>query len=228
MSVRVDVLQHVSGDAVLDVARELLLVQLAVLLLQRVHVLGDGLAEDLVSVGLRVVLLVLAVVSVEAGVLVGDVQTAVVRSLQHCEHTSACRRATQTHVQIAAERTLLTQLSHVVSALLALARLDLTVHSLVALVHLIRSQLRQQTTSHQQTCAVGSGVVRQTQLHTVARKLRRRCCAQHTITDDLSRHDLGNHLVVRDTDHQTVLGSVVLVLGLNDQSLTSIVVGLSL
>ena len=226
--VRVDLLQHVSLDAVLDVARELLLVQLRVLLLQLVHVLRDRRAEDLIAVLLRVVLLVLAAVAIEAGVLVRDVQTAVVRALQHREHARSRRRAAQTHVQVAAERTLLAQLRHVVRLLLALAGLHLAVHLLVALVHLRHAQLRQKTASHQQTRAVGSSVVRQTQLHSVAGELRRGSSAQNAVTDDLGRHDLGNHLVVGDAHHQAVLGGVVLVLGLDDQSLTSVVVGLSL
>ena len=226
--VRVDLLQHVSLDSVLDVARELLLVELRVLLLQLVHVLRDGGAEDLVAVLLRVVLLVLAAVAIEASVLVRDVQTTVVRALQHSEHAGSRRRAAQTHIQVAAERTLLAQLRDEVRLLLALAGLHLTVHLLVALVHLGHAQLRQQTASHQQTRAVRSSVVRQTQLHSVAGKLGRRGSAQNAVTNDLSRHDLSNHLVVGDAHHQAVLGGVVLVLGLDDQSLTSVVVGLTL
>ena len=228
VGVGIDLLEHVSLDAVLDVSRELLLVELRVLLLQLVHVLRDGLAEDLIAMLLRVVLLVLAAVAIEASVLVRNVQTAVVRSLQHCEHARSRRRATQTHIQVAAERTLLAQLRYVVRLLLSLAGLHLTVHLLVALVHLSHAQLRQQTTSHQQTRAVRGSVVRQTQLHSVARELSRGSSTQHTVTSDISRNNLGNHLVVGDAHHQTVLGGVVLVLRLDDQSLTGIVIGLTL
>ena len=158
----------------------------------------------------------------------GDVQTTVVAALQRGEQASTRRRAAQTHIQVAAERTLLAQLRHVVRLLLALARLDLAVDLLVALVHLRHAQLRQQTSRAQQTRAVGGSVVGQTQLHAVAGQLRGSGRAQHTVTNDLRRHDLGDHLVVGDAHHQSVLGGVVLVLGLDDQSLAGIVIGLAL
>ena len=228
VGIGVDVLQHIAGDSVLDVARELLLVQLGILLLQSVHVVGNGLTEDLVAVSLSVVLLVLTAVTVETLVAVGNIQTTIVAALQHGEHASTGRGAAQTHIQVAAEGTLLAQLGDVVRLLLSLASLDLSVDLLVALVHLGHAQLGQQTASAQQTRAVSSGVVGQTQLHSVTRKLSGGGGAEHTVSNDLSRNDLSNHLVVGDTGHESVLGGVVLVLGLDDQSLTSVVVGLSL
>ena len=192
VGIGVDVLQHIAGDSVLDVARELLLVQLGILLLQSVHVVSNGLTEDLVAVSLSVVLLVLTAVTVETLVAVGNIQTTIVAALQHGEHASTGRGAAQTHIQVAAEGTLLAQLGDVVRLLLSLASLD------------------------------------QTQLHSVTRKLSGGGGAEHTVSNDLSRNDLSNHLVVGDTGHESVLGGVVLVLGLNDQSLTSVVVSLSL
>ena len=48
------------------------------------------------------------------------------------------------------------------------------------------------------------------------------------ITLELSVDDLTDDVLVGETDNQSILGRVVLVLGLNDESLTSIVIGLTL
>ena len=228
VGVGVDLLEHVSSDTGLDVARELLLVHLGVLLLEAVHVLGDGLSEDLIAVSLSVVGLLLAVVTVEADVTVGDIETSIVATLQHGEHTGSGGSAAETNIEVAAERTLLTELSHVVGLLLTLAGLDLSIDLLVTLVHLSHAELGQQTASAQETGAVSSGVVGETELHSVAGELSRGGRADHAVTNDLGSDDLSNDLVVGDTGHESVLGSVVLVLGLDDQSLTSIVISLSL
>lgn len=228
VGVGVDLLEHVSGDSGLDVARELLLVHLGVLLLEGVHVLGDGLSEDLVAVSLSVVGLLLAVVTVEADVTVGDIETSIVAALQHGEHTSSGGSTAETNIEVAAERTLLADLSDVVGLLVTLAGLNLTIDLLVTLVHLSHAELGQQTASAQETGAVSSGVVGETQLHSIAGELSGGGRADHAVTNDLGSDDLGNDLVVGDTGHESVLGGVVLVLGLDDQSLTSVVVGLSL
>lgn len=52
--------------------------------------------------------------------------------------------------------------------------------------------------------------------------------SQNDITLDLGINDLTDDIGVSDTDNETVLGGVVLVLVLDDQTLTSIVIGLSL
>jgi hypothetical protein len=48
------------------------------------------------------------------------------------------------------------------------------------------------------------------------------------ISRDLGVHDLGNDVLVCDTDNQTVLGGVVLVFRLSDKTLAGIVVRLAL
>jgi hypothetical protein len=45
---------------------------------------------------------------------------------------------------------------------------------------------------------------------------------------ELGVDDLTDNVLVGETDNQSILGRVVLVLGLNNESLTSIVVGLTL
>jgi len=47
------------------------------------------------------------------------------------------------------------------------------------------------------------------------------------VTSDLGGDDLGDDVAVGEADHQAVLGSIVLVLGLGDEALAGVVVGLT-
>lgn len=228
VGVGVDVLHHITGDTSLNVARELLLVGFRILLLEGVHVITDSLTEDLITVSLSIIGLLLTVVTEEASVLVGDINTTIVAALEDSEHTSTGSGSAETHIEVAAERTLLTEFSNVVSLLLTFAGLDFTVNLLVALVHLSHTELGQKTSGAEETSAVSSSVVGETELDTITRKFSRGGVADDTITNDFSRNDLSNDLVVGNTGNKSVLGGVVLVLGLDNESLTSIVISLTL
>ena len=171
--------------------------------------------------------LLLTVVTVEAGVLVGDINTTIVATLKDGEDTSTSGGSAETDIEVAAERTLLAEFSNVVSSLFTFAGLDFTVDSFVTLVHFSHTELGQETSGAEETSAVSSGVVGKTELDTVARKFGRGGLADDAVTDDFSGDDLSNHLVVGNTGNKSVLGSIVLVLGLDDESLTSVVISLT-
>jgi hypothetical protein len=179
-------------------------------------------------VGLSIVALLLTVVTIETSVLVGNIKTTIVATLQDGEHTSTSGGTAETDIQIATEGTLLTNFSNVVSTLLTLTGLNFTINLFVALVHLSHTELSKKTAGTEKTSAVSSSIVGKTELHTITRKFSRGSSTHHTITNDLSRNNLSNDLVVGDTGNKSVLRGVVLILGLNDQSLTSIVIGLAL
>ena len=227
VSVGIDFFQHITGDTVLDIARELLLIAFVVFFLERVHVFSNSLAEDLVAVSFSIVGLFLTVVTIETGVLVGNINTTVVAALEDSEDTSTSGGSAETDIEVAAERTLLAEFSNVVSSLFTFAGLDFTVDSFVTLVHFSHTELGQETSGAEETSAVSSGVVGKTELDTVARKFGRGGLADDAVTDDFSGDDLSNHLVVGNTGNKSVLGSVVLVLGLDDESLTSVVISLT-
>lgn len=75
---------------------------------------------------------------------------------------------------------------------------------------------------------VGGGSPEITHLDSVLGQLVRVGGADNAISLNASVSDLGGDVPVGQTHNQTVLGSVVLVLVLEDQALASIVVGLSL
>ena len=53
-------------------------------------------------------------------------------------------------------------------------------------------------------------------------------CAENLVTADLRSDDLGDDVAVGEANDESVLRGVVLVLGLGDQALAGIVVGLAL
>jgi hypothetical protein len=52
--------------------------------------------------------------------------------------------------------------------------------------------------------------------------------AEDLVAGDLGGHDLADDVLVGEADDQAVLGSIVLVLGLGDEALTGVVIGLAL
>lgn len=101
--VRVDLLHILSADAVREVRRELLLETLVVFLLQRLHVLRNVTAVDVLLEGLGVELLRLHVKAREALFRVRDEDTAVGRALHRTEDTVTGSSAAETDVQEALE-----------------------------------------------------------------------------------------------------------------------------
>ena len=159
-----------SGEAGRTVALELLLnelgelrlVPLRVLLLEQLHVLRHMPAEDVLLVGLGVVLLAVAIVAREALLRVRDVEAAVHGALERTEHAVARRRAHKPNVEHAGERA---------RAVLVLHEEHLTVRLLLPLVLLVELELLEETASAQQARRVARGVVRQPHLDAVLRQL---------------------------------------------------------
>lgn len=132
--VRVDLLHVLGTDAIGKVGRELLLeagkevrstyftklgiadVPLVILLLKRLHVLRDVTTVDVLLQNLSVELLGLRVVARETLLVVGNEEATVGGTLEGTEHTGTSRRALETDVKVALERTrrilLISRLSH--------------------------------------------------------------------------------------------------------------------
>lgn len=103
----VEFLQPVGFDVVVDVALELRLVALLVVVGQRFHVLGHVPAEDVFPQRLRLQLLGLDVEPRESVFRVRDQDPPVRRSLHGPEHARPGRGARQADVQVAFERSTL-------------------------------------------------------------------------------------------------------------------------
>eukprot|EP00756_Hemistasia_phaeocysticola_P039785 Hpha_TRINITY_DN16831_c1_g1::TRINITY_DN16831_c1_g1_i14::g.151780::m.151780 len=207
----------VRGETGLEVLPEVGLELVGVLLLHRLHPLTHVVAQDARAQlpGVEVA----TPETREAPLAVGDEETTVDGALQHREHTVAHGRAGETDVEESLEGAALALLLDLVV---------LTSHLLHPSVRVRQALEGQQTTRAQQTSGVAGGVVGEPRRDPVLLQLvgvRRRVRA---VALELSAHDLGDHVPVGDTGHQTELGGEVLVLVLSDQQAALLVVSLSL
>lgn len=223
MGVGVDLLEGVGIDVVLDVLDELGVEALLVVVGETLHVLSDVTTEDVLAEGLGVELLGLNVETGEAGLGVGDEDTTVGGTLHGSEDTGTSGGTGQTNVK--------ESLEGAASAIVGLDGLSESVLSVSLLDTgelLIEVELLQGAASEQETSGVGSGPVGQTLGDTIALELVGVGGSEDLVTGDLGPDDLGDDVAVGEADDQTVLGRGVLVLGLGDEALTGVVVGLTL
>ena len=92
---------------------------------------------------------------------------------------------------------------------------------------LVNAELLEDTAGNEKTSGISGGPVGQTVLDTVSLQLMGVSGSEDLVTRDLRGDDLDDDVAVGEADDKSVLGSIVLVLGLGDQSLAGIVIGLS-
>jgi hypothetical protein len=223
VGISVDLLKVTSLNLVLNVLGELGLVALLILIGEGLHVLSDVATDNVVLEGLGVELLGLNVVTGETALGVGDEDTTVGGTLHGSEDTVTGGGADKTNIKEGLE-----------GAALAIVGLDglgesvLTSGLLDTLELLIKTELLEDTAGKEQTGSVGSSPVGQTLVNAVLGELVSVGRGEDLVTRDLGVDDLGNDVAVGEADNHAVLGRIVLVLGLGDQTLASIVVGLTL
>lgn len=206
MSLGVHLLHVVSIDTGLDELGELALVLLG-LLSELAHVVGNVATENVATEDLSIEGLLLGVPAGEALLAVGNVNTAINGTLEGTKDLGTSGGAAKTNIEEGLE-------------------------GAGTLLHVelggLNAEGVQGTASAEQTSAVSSGVVGETNLDTVSGELVGVSRGQDHVTLDLGIHELADDVGVREADDETVLGGVVLVLVLDDQALASIVVSLSL
>ena len=189
------------------------------LLLHLLSVLGNHTTLDVALEGLGVQRLVLEIVAGVALVVVGDVETAVDSALEGGEDARTRGGAHETGVEVALERTTLPVLSlHVVVIAKVLG---------VALVRLGEVVLGQEAARAQETGGVGGGIVGEARLHAVLGKLVGVRRADGHVTLDGGVDHLADDIAVGEANGEPVLGRVVLVLVLQGEALTGVVVRLA-
>lgn len=217
----VQLLQSISLDLVVDVALELGLVSLLIIIGKSLHVLSDVATEDVFAEGLGVELLGLDIVTRESVLGVGDENASVGSTLHGTEDTGTSGCAVETDIKESLEwASALT--------LRSLGELVLSISLLNTLELLVHAELDEDTAGDQETSAVGGSPVGKTVLDAVGLELVGVGSAEDLVASDLGGHDLHDDVAVGETDDEAVLGRIVLVLGLGDETLTGIVIGLSL
>lgn len=223
VSLSINLLEVTGIDLVLDVFGELAAVALLIVVGEGLHVLRDVATEDVVAEGLSVELLRLDVVTGEAVLGVGDEDTTVGSTLHGTEDTGTSGGTDKTNVEEGLEGA-----AGAIVGLDGLGELVLTIGLLNTGELLVKAELLEGTAGKEQTGGIGGSPVGQTLGDTIALELVGVGAGEHLITGDLRVDDLGDDVAVGEAHNETVLGSVVLVLGLGDQALTSIVVCLAL
>lgn len=221
VSGRVDLLNVLRSDVVGEVGGELLLEALVVLLLEVLHVLGNVATDNVLLENLGVEGLGLGVEAGEALLVVGDEDATVRGTLHGTEDTVTGRGAAETDVEVSLEGAGL-----VVAE--GLDELELTRRLGETLVLVGEAELDKGTASDKETSGVSGGPVGETVLDAVLGELLRRSVGKNKVTLELGVDDLANNLTVGDANDEAVLGRGVLVLGLGDETLTSVVVSLTL
>jgi hypothetical protein len=239
VDLRVELLKTVSLEVVIDVAAELGLVALLIVVGERLHVLGNVATEDVLAEGLGVELLGLNVEAGEAILRVRDEEATVGSTLHGTEDTGTGGSADETDIQEDLEWAALLTID-----LGGLSECELTISLLNTGESLIQFELLERATSEKETSAVSGGPVSKAVLRklegaifqwredayseSVGLELVGVRGHEDLVAADLGAHDLSNDVAVGEADDEAVLGRIVLVLGLGRQALAGIVVGLSL
>lgn len=149
-----------------------------------------------------------------------DIETAINGTLHSAEDPSTGRCTRQTNIQEATERSW-----PIIDGLhqIFLAR-DISTPT----VQRLQAQLVQNTTSDQQAGAIGGRIVSETNLDTITRQLMRVGGTHNAISLDAGIRDLTSDVAVADADNQTIFRGVILVLVLEDETLTGLVIGFTL
>jgi hypothetical protein len=219
--VLVQLLQSLGLYLVINITLELGLVTLLIIIGEGLHVLSNVPTEDVLAEGLGVKLLGLDVKTWEAVLGVGDENASIGSTLHGTEDTGTSGCAVKTNIKESLEWS---------SGLVTLRRLGKLVFSiglLNTLEILIHAELLEHTTGDQQTSAVCGGPVGKTVLDAIGLELVGVCGTEDLVASDLGGYNLHDDVAVGEADDETVLGRIVLVLGLGDETLACIVIGLS-
>jgi hypothetical protein len=153
---------------------------------------------------------------------VRDVETTVGGTLHGTEDAGTSGGADKTDVEVALEGAALLAVD-----LSGLGLGELAISLLNTGEGLVEAELDKSATGDKKTNAVGGGPVGKTVGDVVGLELVGVGGDEDLVAGDLGGDDLGDDVAVGEADHQAVLGRIVLVLGLGDETLAGVVVGLT-
>jgi len=216
----VHIFKTISVDTGGDELRELLGISFLILFLEVTHVLSNVSTEDVVAVNLGISFKLVTFTLLGTGettVVVGDVKTTITSTLQGTEDTRTSGSSTKTDIEEGLER----------SGTIIIG-FDVVVFTInLGLSFVIKAKLGVDTTGKEETSAISSGIVGQTDLDTISGKLMGVGASEDNIVVHIGLDDLADDILAGDADDETVLGGLVLVLILGNQTLTGIVVSLA-
>ena len=203
---------------------------LLVLLSELVHVLSDVTTEDVLASDLEVGLsTLLSGGTGETASGVGNVDTTIASTLDGSEDTRTGGGAVKTNIKDSLEgATGVSINTRLIDGLsISLTNVVVTVHGILGAEE-GKLEVSVDLASKEETGSIGSSPRVEAELEAIAGKLVAVSSADNAVTVDVGSNDSNNNITVGETNNETVLGSSVLVLVLPDETLTSVVVGLSL
>mmetsp|Transcript_15912 Transcript_15912/g.20137 ORF Transcript_15912/g.20137 Transcript_15912/m.20137 type:complete len:297 (+) Transcript_15912:312-1202(+) len=226
MHTLIKLLQTIRFYVLGNVASKLLLVLLVIFLLQVLHVLTNVSSKDTLLVHISIIILAITIVSGETLLRVRNVKSTICGTLESTKNTASSGSSLAPNIEESAEGTLvLINLIHKVSFLVPLSLDHFSIHLRVSLIHIVQTNLLQQTPRTEQSGAVRSSVVLQSNLESVPTQLGGCSGSQNAIAIDERVGDLTNNLTVGKSNDETVLGGLVLVLGLGAETFALAVIG---
>lgn len=207
VSVGVHTFKVISRNTSLNEAAELLGISFRLIFRQLTHVISDVTSEDVLTNDFTVSSVLFLVKTGETLFAVRNIETGIDGTLHGGKDLGTSGGTGKTHIE---------------------ESLESTTTVLLVEFSLVQTELGKSTTSAQKTSAVNGSVIGQTNLDTKLGKFVGVCGSKDDITLDLGINDLTDNVGVGDTDNETVLGGVVLVLVLDDQTLAGVVISLSL
>jgi hypothetical protein len=215
----IQLLQSISFYLIIDIALELRLVPLLIVVGKGLHVLSNVATEDVFAESVGIELFGLDIETWETVLGVGDENATIGSTLHGTEDTGTSGCAVKTNIKESLEWSSI--------LLRSLGKFVLSISLLNTSEILIYAKLLENTTGDQETSAVCGSPVGKTVLDAISFEFVGVGSGEDLVTSDLGGYDLHNDVAVGEADDETVLGRIVLVLGLGDEALASIVIGLS-
>ena len=207
MGLRVHVSEIVSSDASSNETAELLFVTFFVILLEFTHVFGNMVTEYVFTKNFGIKTILLLIISREALIRMRNIKSSIDSTLHGGKDFGTSSGATKTDIEIGLKGT-----------------------GAVFLVKFgfVKTEISQDAASTEKTSAIGGSIIGKANLNTIVGKLVSIGRSNDKVSLNLGVYNLADNISIGETNNQTILGGIVLVLVLNDQAFASIVISLAL
>jgi len=212
--------KRVGIELVLGVLGEELIIFGRILSFNSSHVVFNVSSEDVLSQNFSVKFVALFIISNESRLAVGDLNSSISSSLKDGKDLASSGGSSKSNIQKSKEW------SGSVSKWLNVV--VLSVDGGVSLILISKVQFGESSSGEQQSNSISGSVVGKANRHSKFGQLMGISSSQNVISVDFGVDNLSNDVLVGETGNKSVLGAIVLVLVLDDQSLTGIVISLSL
>lgn len=222
-------LNSIGIDVILDVLGEVFVVHLLIIFLELTHVISDVLTHDTSFVNFSVEILGVTSVTRESLLAVRNIEATITGTLHSTKDLGTSGGVLDTNIKESTEwLSLVINFRDVESLLAVLGGDGSSLDLFNTRVDLIETNFLEKSAGKEKTSGVGSSIVLQTNWEAVSGQFSGAGLAEDFVTIDFSVDHLAEDILVGETNTQSVLVGVVLVLVLGDELVTLTIVSLSL